>query len=62
MDQDNEEKMSFQDVVAFVDGLHSHVKDYTALTLWLHNPVIHYMQCITYMDCDLENTANITTF
>ena len=62
MDQDNEEKMPFQDEVAFMDGLHSHVKDYTTLTLWLHNPVIHHMQCITYMDCELENTTNITTF
>ena len=29
MDQDHEEKVPFQDVVAFMDGLHSHVKDYT---------------------------------
>ena len=48
MDKDNKEKMPFQDVVAFMDGLHSHVKDYTTLTLWLHNPVIHHMQHITY--------------
>ena len=62
MDQDHEEKMPFQDVVAFMDGLHSHVKDYTTLTLWLHNPVIHHMQCIAYVDCELEDTTNITTF
>ena len=62
MDQDHEEKMPFQDVVVFMDGLHSHVKDYTTLTLWLHNPVIHHMPCIAYMDCELENTTNITTF
>ena len=43
MDQDHEEEMPFQDVVAFMDGLHSHVKDYVTLTLWLHNPVIHHM-------------------
>ena len=29
MDQNHEEKMPFQDVVAFMDGLHSHVQDYT---------------------------------
>ena len=62
MDQDHEEKMPFQDVVAFMDGLHSHVKDYTTLALWLHNPVIHHMQCIPYMDCELEITTNIATF
>ena len=43
MDQDHEEKMPFQDVVAFMNGLHSHVKDNTTLTLWLHNPVICHM-------------------
>ena len=62
MDQDHEEKMPFQDVVAFMNGLHSHVKDYTTLNLWLHNPVICHMQCIAYMDCESENTTNITTF
>ena len=46
MDQDHEEKMPFQDVVAFMDGLHSHLKDYATLTLWLHNPVIRHMQCM----------------
>ena len=62
MDQDHEEKTPFQDVVAFMDGLHSHVKDYLTLTLWLHNPVICHMQHITYMDCESENTTNIATF
>ena len=62
MDQDHDEKMPFQDVLVFMDGLHSHVKDYTKITLWLHNPVIHHMQCITYMDCESENTTNIATF
>ena len=62
MDQDHEEKTPFQDVVAFMDGLHSHVKDYTALTLWLYNPVICHMQHITYMDCESEKTTNIAIF
>ena len=62
MDQDNEEKMPFQEVVAFMDGLHSHVKNYTTLTLWQHNPVICHMQRIAYMDCESENTTNIATF
>ena len=52
MDQDNPQKTPFQDVVAFIDGLHSHVKDYITLTLWLHNPVIRHMQRIAYMDCE----------
>ena len=37
------------------------MKDYTTLTLWLHNPVICHMQRITYMDCELGNTTNIAT-
>ena len=40
IDQDNPQKTPFQDVVVSMDSLHSHVKDYIALTLWLHNPVI----------------------
>ena len=40
MDQENPQKTPFQDAVVFMDGLHSHVKDYITLTLWLHNPVI----------------------
>ena len=62
MDQDHEEKTPFQDVVAFMNGLYSHVKDNTTLTLWLHNPVIHHMQHIANMDCESENNTNIATF
>ena len=62
MDQENEQKTPFQDVVAFMDGLHSHVKDYTTLTLWLHNPIICHMQHIAYMDCEFKNTNNISLF
>ena len=47
MDQDYPQKTPFQDVVVFMDGLHSHVKDYITLTLWLHNPVIRHMQRIS---------------
>ena len=59
MDQDNPQKTPFQDVVVFMDSLHSHVK---ALTLWLHNPVIRHMQKIAYMDCESENVHNISKF
>ena len=57
MDQENDQKTPFQDVVAFMD-----VKDYTTLTLWLHNPVICDMQCIAYMDCESKNATNIALF
>ena len=62
MDQKNKVKTPFQDAVAFMDGLHSRVVDYTTLTLWVHNPVICHLQHIACMECKLENTENITTF
>ena len=62
IDQDHPQKTPFQDVVVFMDGLHSHVKDYITLTLWLHNPVIRHMQRIAYMDCESENVYNISKF
>ena len=43
-----------------MDGLHSRFDDYTTLILWVHNPVIHHLQCIAYMECESENTENIT--
>ena len=62
MDQNNKVKTPFQDTVAFMDGLHSRVVDYTTLTLWVHNPVILHLQRIACMECESENTENITTF
>ena len=62
MEQDHPQITPFQDVVVFMDGLHSHVKDYITLTLWLHNPVIRHMQRIAYMGCESENVYNISKF
>ena len=56
MDQNNKMKTPFQDAVAFMDGLHSRVVDYTTLTLWVNNPVICHLQCIACMECESENT------
>ena len=62
MDQNNKVKTPFQDAVAFMNGLPSRVVDYITLMLWVHNPVIHHLQCIACMECESENTENITTF
>ena len=62
MDQNNKVKTPFQDAVAFMDGLHSRVVNYTTLMLWVHNPVIQHLQRIACMECKSENTENITTF
>ena len=62
MNPNNKVKTPFQDAVAFMDGLHSRVVDYTTLMLWVHNPVICHLQCIACMECESENMENITTF
>ena len=45
-----------------MDGLHLRVVDYMTLTLWVHNPVIWHLQHIACVECESENTENITTF
>ena len=62
IDQNIKVKTPFQDAVAFMDRLHSRVVNYTTLTLWVHNPVIHHLQCIACIDCESENTENLATF
>ena len=62
MDQNNKVKTPFLDAVTFMDGLHSRVVNYTTLALWVHNLVIHHLQLIACMECESENTENITMF
>ena len=62
MDQNNKVKTPFQDAVAFMDGLHLRVVNHTTLTLWVHNPKIWHLQCTACMECESENTENITAF
>ena len=62
MDENSKVKTPFQDAVAFMDGLHSRVVDYTTLMFWVHNPMIWHLQHIACMECESENTENITTF
>ena len=45
-----------------MDGLHSRIVNYTTLTPCVNNPVIHHLQCIVCMECESENTENITMF
>ena len=48
--------------IVFMDGLHSRVKDYITLTLWVENPTIYKMQRLTSMECTSEDTENVIIF
>ena len=45
-----------------MDGLHSRVKDYITLTLWVENPIIEKTQRLASMECLTEDTENVTIF
>ena len=45
-----------------MDGLHSRVKDYMTLTLWVGNLIICKMQRLASMECASEGMENITIF
>ena len=61
MDMHNK-KTLLMECVVFMDGLHSRVKDYITLTLWVENPIICKMQRLASMECASEDTENITIF
>ena len=61
MDTHNK-KTPFTECVVFMDGLHSRVKDYITLTLWVVNLIIYKMQRLASMECASEDTENITIF
>ena len=61
MDMCNKKK-PLTECLVFMDGLHSRVKDYITLTLWVENPVICKMQRLTSKECASEDTENITIF
>ena len=52
----------FRDLLGDMDGLHSHVKGFVTLTLWVKNPVSLIMHRLTCMECKNEDTTNITCF
>ena len=55
-------KTLLTECVVFMEGLHSRVKDYITLTLWVKNPIICKMQRLALMECASEDTENITIF
>ena len=61
MDTHNK-KTPMTECVVFMDRLHSRVKDYTTLTLWVENPIICKTQRLASMECTSEDTENVTIF
>ena len=61
MDTHNK-KTPMTECIVFMDGLHSRVKDYITLTLWVENPIICKMQRLTSIECTSEDTENVTIF
>ena len=55
-------KMDTRNKKNSMDGLHSHVKDYITLTLWVENPIIEKTQRLASMECLSEDTENVTIF
>lgn len=51
-----------QQQVAILDGLHSHVKSYITLTLWVYNAVTLVLFRLATMESESEDTQNISTF
>ena len=52
----------FRDLVAHMDGLHSHVKGFVTLTLWVKNPVSLITHRLACMECESEDTTNVIHF
>ena len=52
----------FKDLIAHMDGLHSRVKGFITLTLWVKNPVSLITHRLCCMECESEDTENVTRF
>ena len=52
----------FRDLVAHMDGLHSCVKGFVTLTLWVKNPVSLITHRLACMECESEDTTNVIRF
>ena len=55
-------KAPLTECVVFMDSLHSRVKDFITLTLWVENPIICKMQRLASMEFASEDRENITLF
>ena len=51
-----------RELVVHMDGLHSCDKGFITLTLWVKNPTSLITHCLACMDCESEDTQNMTLF
>ena len=51
-----------RELVVHMDRLHSCVKGFIMLALWVKNPTSLITHCLTCMDCESEDTQNETIF
>ena len=56
------EPSDLQKELAFFDGMHSHVRLYKTLTLWVYHSAICKMMLLAIMEAPQENTYYITKF
>ena len=62
MDIDSTTSNPLQQEVVFFDAMHSCVKGYKTLTLWVHNPILVKLQWLATMEAPRENTESIEMF
>ena len=60
MHYDPKSKNPLQQQVAFLDGLDSHVKNYTTLTMWVYNPVTVGLFRLAVIEVESEDTVSYT--
>lgn len=48
--------------ICFVDGLHSRTKGYKTISLWTRHELLNKIIMLASMDCEHENTDNLTRF
>ena len=53
-------KTPLKELVVYMDGLHSCVKGFVTLTLWVKNPTSLITHCLACMECESEDTQNVT--
>ena len=56
------EDSTLKEEPAYFDGMHSRVKFYVTLTLWVFHPAMRMMQILAVMDSTGENADNIEIF
>ena len=62
MDIDSPREHVLQKEFAYMDGMHSRCAKYTTLTLWTYHPAMRKLQALAIMECEKEDSQNISHF